>query len=588
MGDLLELLDENQFKVRAYRQAAQVIDTLPTPVSELVRDGTLTALPGIGEGIAGRIAELVEHGTFEEHDRLAARVPPGVLELLEIEGVGPKTVSSVWMGLGIRDIDALEVACRSGRILEAPRMGELRARAILQAIARHRARKGRMLLHRALWIADEIVARLREVHGALRVEACGSVRRRLETVGDLDVLVGSKDPGPVTRTFVGMPEVASVVSEGPTKSSVRLKVGLQVDLRIVAPETFGAALHYFTGSKAHNIALRTRALRRGIKLSEYGVFDREGRRLGGAEEKDVFEIVGLPWIPPEIREGSGEIEAAEAGKLPRLIEEKDVLGDMHVHSDASSDGQSSLDELADEGKKLGRRYLAITDHSRSRPLGLDADALRAHARQVASVDRKRGGRPKLLRGVEVDILPDGSLDLPRDVLTELDWVVASVHSHFTDPEERMTDRIVRALESGVVDVLGHPSGRLIGRRDPYAFDLQRVIDVAKKRGVALEINAQPERLDLSDKACRLARDAGVALVISSDSHAANHLANLRFGVWAARRGWIEAGDVLNTRPWPWDGGERNSERRRIHSEKREARARGGPGGTEGSPRRNER
>jgi len=546
MADILELTGGNPFKVRAYRQAAQVIDTLPGPVTELWHQGTLTELPAIGEGIARKIVELLETGRSGEHDKLAAKAPAGVVELLRLEGVGPKTVAGLWKGLGITSLDALEEACRDGRILELPRMGPARAKAIQEAIGRYRARAGRTLLHRALAHGETLAARLRRVPGVERVEMAGSVRRRRETVGDLDVLVAAERAEPVVRAFVNMPEVAAVVAEGPTRSAVRLRSGLHVDLRVLPPESLGAALHYFTGSKSHNIALRTRAVRLGVKVSEYGVFDREGRRLGGREEEDVFRAVGLPYIAPELREGAGELESAEQGHLPQLIEEQDVVGDLHVHSEASSDASPSLEELAEEAWRLGRRYLAITDHSRSRPLGLEAEALLEHAEHIRAVDRMLGGHPRLLAGVEVDILPDGSLDLPLELLAQLDWVVASVHSRLRDPCEVITRRVERAMRSGVVDLIGHPSGRIIGARDPCELDWARIFRVAREEGVALEINAQPDRLDLADKLCRQAKEAGVRFAICSDAHVASHLANLRFGVWVARRGWLEAGDVLNT------------------------------------------
>ncbi len=550
IADLLELTGGNPFKVRAYRQAAQLVDVHPEPISEVWRQGRLEELPGIGSGIAGKIAELLETGSCREHDKLAAGVPPGVMEMLRVEGVGPKTAQAAWKALGIEDLDALEQACRGGRILEAPRMGEKRAHAILEAIARHRARAGRVPLHRALSWAEAMVARLRAVPGAVRVETAGSVRRRKETVGDLDLLVGAADAGPVMRAFAGLPEVASLLAEGPTKSSARLRGGIQADLRVVPPEAFGAALHYFTGSKSHNIALRTRAVRMGLKLSEYGVFDRGGRRLGGATEEEVFRAVGLPFIPPELREGAGEIEAAEKGKLPRLVEEKDLLGDLHVHSRASSDGRSTLEELAAEGRRLGRRYLAVTDHSRARPRGLDPERLAEHAAAVRELDRRWGGKPHLLAGIEVDILPDGRLDLPEADLRRLDVVVAAVHSHLADPAERMTARVERAIRSGVVHVLGHPRGRQVGSRDASAVDLDRVVAAAAEQGVALEVNAMPDRLDLTDRGCRLARAAGVPVVISSDAHEKGQLQNLRYGVWVARRGWLEREDVLNALPLP--------------------------------------
>lgn len=550
IADLLELTGGNAFKVRAYRRAAQAADVHPGSLAEACRQGTLSELPGIGEGIAGKIAELVETGECREHARLAAQVPPGVLEMLRVEGLGPKTVSGIWRGLGVVDLAGLEDACRTGRILEVPRVGETRAAAILAAIGRHRARAGRMPLHRALELAEAMLGRLRKVPGVERAEAAGSLRRRKETVGDLDLLVASRDAGAVVRAFTRLPGVAAITAEGPTRAAVRLRAGIQADLRVLPPESYGAALHYFTGSKDHNVALRTRAVRMGLKVSEYGVFDRRGRRLGGAEEEDVFRAVGLPYIPPELREASGELEAAEAGTLPRLVEEGDLLGDLHVHSRASSDGRSDLDALAEAARALGRRYLAITDHSRSRPLGLDAARLAAHARAVRDLDARLGGRPHLLAGVEVDILPTGELDLPASALAGLDCVVAAVHAHLADPAPRATDRIVRALRSGVVHVLGHPGGRQIGARDASPLDLDRVLSVAREEGVALEVNAMPERLDLTDAGCRAARAAGVPVVISSDAHEASHLANLRYGVWVARRGWLEAKDVLNTLPLP--------------------------------------
>ena len=550
IADILELTGGSPFKVRAYRQAAQVVDIHPGPVAETWREGRLTELPGIGEGIAAKIGELVNTGECREHARLAALVPAGVLEMLRLEGVGPKTVEAVWKQLGIEDVGGLQEACRSGRILQVPRMGPVRISAILAAIERHRARAGRMPLHRALEYAEAMLGRLRRVPGVVRAEAAGSLRRRKETVGDIDLLVATANAAPVVRSFTHLSGVAEVLAEGPTKASVRLEAGIQSDLRVLPAESFGAALHYFTGSKSHNIALRTRAMKMGVKLSEYGVFDRHGQRRGGATEEEVFRSVGLPFIPPELREAAGEIEAAEQGRLPRLVEEGDLLGDLHVHSTASSDARSDLEELAAAARKLGRRYIAITDHSRSRPLGLDAEQLAENAAAVRRLDARPGQLPRLLAGIEVDILPSGALDLPEEALAGLALVVAAVHSHFHDPVEKNTERIVRALRSGVVQVLAHPTGRQIGSREGYALDLVRVLEVARKEGVALEVNAMPERLDLTDVGCRMAKEAGVPVVISSDAHHATHLANLKYGVWVARRGWLEAKDVWNTLPLP--------------------------------------
>ncbi|MBS1149597.1 MAG: polymerase family [Myxococcaceae bacterium] len=558
VADLLELTGGNAFKVRAYRQAAQLVELLPTPVSELWRQGKLTELPAIGERLAAHIEELLATGHYREHDKLLARVPPGLLELLKVEGLGPKTAALAWKRLHVKGLEDFEVACRSGALEKLPRMGPRRVAALLLAIERHRARKGRVPLYRALASAEAIVRQLREVPGVQAAEVAGSIRRRRETIGDLDLLVASLEVDAVIAAFKRAPEVQQLVASGPTRCTARLKSGLQADLRILPPQSFGAAMHYFTGSKSHNIEVRTRAMRQGLKLSEYGVFDREGRRLGGATEEDVFRLVGLPWIPPELREGAGEVEAAAAGRLPRLIEEADLLGDLHVHSEASSDGRSSVEELREEAGHLGRRYLAITDHSRSRPLGLEAGPMRALALEIHRLEAQVRRGPHLLTGVEVDILGDGELDLPLEVLAELDCVVASVHSHFSDSPEKMTRRIVRALRSGVVDVLGHPTGRQLGIRDPYAFDFQQVLEVAREQGVALEINATPDRLDLDDKHCRLAKEAGVRLVISSDAHHASQLANLRYGVWVARRGWLEREDLLNTLPL-------NQLKRRLHA-----------------------
>ncbi len=546
MADLLDLTGGNAFKARAYRGAAQIITLLPTPVSELWREGKLTELPSIGPRIAAHVAELVASGRFADHDALAKKVPRGLLEVLAVEGVGPKTASLAWKKLGVTDLAAFEAACRDGSLEALPRCGHRRALAIAAAIERYRARRGRVSLHLALQAAEALAAQLRRVGGVTAVEIAGSIRRRRDTIGDVDLLAAAADAEPVVRAFRQARSVEEVAASGPTRCTARLESGLHVDLRIVPPESFGAALHYFTGSKAHNIELRTRALRAGLKLSEYGVFDRKGKRLGGATEEEVYRAVGLPWIAPELREGAGEVEAAEAGRLPKLLELDALRGDLHVHSDASSDGHSTLDELLAEGARLGREYLGITDHSRSRPLGLDAERLRAHAAAVRAASARGRRGPALLAGLEVDILPDGSLDLPDAALEELDVVVASVHSHLSDAPAAMTRRIVRALRSGVVDVLGHPTGRQLGVRDAYAFDWDEVLRVAREEGVALELNATPDRLDLCDTHARLARAAGVALVISSDAHHHSQLGNLQYGVWMARRAWLEAGDLLNT------------------------------------------
>lgn len=549
MADVLELMGGNAFKVRAYRQAAQVVDLLPEPVGELIAASKLTDLPGIGARIAEHIGELCARGEFREHEELRGRVPPGVLDMLSVEGVGPKTAAAAWKQLGCTDLATFEAACREGRLAHLPRMGEARCRAIAEALERRRARQGRTPLYRALAHAEGLLTGLRKISCVTAAEAAGSLRRRCDTVGDIDLLVSTRDPERVMRALPEVASVAATVSEGHTKATLRLADGMNVDVRVVPPEAFGAALHYFTGSKTHNIALRTRAARMGIKLNEYGVFDRADRRIGGAREEDVFNAVGLPFIPPELREGTGELDAAASGKLPRLIEEADILGDLHVHSTASSDGHAPLEELAAAARRLRRRYLAITDHSRSRPLGITLAQLPDYVAEVRRANERCHGRPRLVTGIELDILAGGALDLPSDALETLDWVVASIHSRFNDPSAEITKRLVTAIQSGAVHAVGHPTGRQLGTRDPYELDLPRVLAAAREAGVALEVNAMPQRMDLNDKACRLAKDAGVKVVISTDAHSAEQLENLRYGVWAARRGWLEKSDVLNTRPW---------------------------------------
>ncbi len=547
MANLLELIGDNPYKARAYRRAARAVDTLPGPVDDLWRRGEVGSLPGVGQGLRARLEEILGSGDCRERRRLAAQVPPGVLEMLRLEGVGPKTASTAWRALGVTDLDALRQAASDGRLSKLPRMGPQRAKGIAASVERLRRRAGRTLLHRALGYAGSLSARLARVPGVERAEPAGSVRRRCATVGNLDLVVASRTPEPAQVAFREMPEVEKVLEEGPGHSAATLRSGLRADLRIVPPESFGAALLFFTGSRAHVEAMGARAQRGGLALRERGVFQ-GAKKVGGEREEEVFRAVGLPWIPPELREGEGELEAAERGALPALLEEADLAGDLHVHSESSADGRDSIEALLQEARRLGRRYLAITDHSRSRPLGLDALALAAQIDEVRSLDRRSPGGPRLLTGIEVDILPDGSLDLPVETLAELDWVVASIHAHLSDPPEQITRRLLRAIRSDAVDAIGHPTGRILEERDAYRFDLTAVLDAAAERGVAMEINAQPERLDLGDRASRLAASRGVRLAISSDAHALAHLSNLRYGAWVARRAWLRKSDVVNSSP----------------------------------------
>jgi DNA polymerase (family 10) len=551
LADLLELADEPAFRVRAFRTAARSIENLAEPCPERLRDGTLTDVAGIGEGCARRISELLHTGHLAELEKLRKKTPRGLSEIMHVEGMGPKSAELVWERLGIHNVDELEAAARAGKLHDLPRFGEKKEQKVLHAIDAYRRTTSRWKLSQAYPHADTLVAELRKVHGVLRVEPCGTIRRRRDTVGDIDILVAARprDAATVAAAFATLPEVREVVARGGTKVSVVLRAGIHADLRIVDADSWGAALHYFTGSKEHNIAVRTLALRKKLKLklNEYGVFDERGKRVAGATEEEVFAAVGLPWIDPVLRENRGELEAAAAGQLPKLVTRDQIRGDLHMHTRAT-DGRSSLEEMVDAARALGYEYIAITDHSPSLAMtrGLDPARLAEQGRKIRALGC---GDLHVLRGIEVDILPDGTLDLDDDVLRELDWVVASVHSKFDLPRAAQTRRIMRALERGVVDCLGHPTGRLIGEREPYDVDLEEVLKAARRTGAAVELNAFPDRLDLCDTHARLAKEVGVPVVISTDSHATTHLHNMSFGVDTARRGWLERRDVANTLPF---------------------------------------
>jgi DNA polymerase (family 10) len=550
IADLLELQGANPFRIRAFRRAAQTIANLPENVVTMLTAGSLNRVPGIGEGMISRIHEIIDRGDTTEHIELRNSLPPGLIEMMQIEGLGPKKIRLIYDELGIRSIDELEVAAMQGYLANLPRMGERTQANILKAIESYRRRStGRISLGNALPQGLAIRDALRQSAAVGQVELGGSCRRMQETIGDLDLLVASKTPTAVMDYFAALPQVREVMLRGDTKCSVRLNTGLQVDLRVVAPESFGAALHYFTGSKNHNIAIRDRGKRQGLKINEYGIFQENTQTLiGGKNEDDVFHAVGLPFIPPELREGSGEIEAAEAGTLPVLITAEDLQGDLHAHTNAS-DGQATAEEMAQAAIKLGYQYLAITDHSRSLTVahGLNESRLAEQSHQLRDLEQKLG-QLRILRGIEVDILVDGRLDLPLEVLGELDWVVASVHSHLKLSATQMTERIIKAMESGVVDCIGHPSGRLLGQREPYAVDLDQIIQAAQRLGVAMELNCHPDRLDLDAPHCRQAKSFGVLVAINTDSHTPWQLTMREFGIGTARRGWLETKDVLNAGP----------------------------------------
>jgi DNA polymerase (family 10) len=548
IADLLEIRDDNPFKIRAYRNGADIASNHPHELSQLDEAG-LREIPGIGKDLAVRIREIAETGDAEYHRELVAEFPPTILDLLHLQGVGPKTVAVLYRELGVRTLDDLEAAARDGRVRALRGMGPKKEALILKALDEQKRFAGRHLLPEAHDAAAALVAHLRERAPDAIIEPVGSLRRGCDTCGDLDLLA-SGAPESLMDDFVDYRSVERVLGQGDTKSSVLISGGFQADLRLVAADSRGAAMQYFTGSKAHNIALRDRAIRLGFKLNEYGLFTvADDARVAGEREEEIYAALGLDWVPPELRELRGEIEAAESHTLPRLIDRADLRGDLHTHS-TETDGRDPVRAMAEAAREAALEYIAVTDHSKSVAMANGMDERRAleHAERVRAVDRDGVG-VRLLAGIECDIKPDGALDLDDDCLAALDIVVASVHSAFNQDRQQMTDRLLRAIENRHVDILGHPTGRLILRREPYAFDVDAVIDAAARRGVALEINCQVDRLDLNDVHAKLARDKGVRLVISSDAHSRVAFGTLRWGVMVARRAWLRPEDVLNTRPY---------------------------------------
>ncbi len=549
MGDVLELRGQNAFRIRAYRRAAQNVESLTEDVEVVAREGRLEDIPGIGKDLAGKIREYLETGRVKEIEAAKRGVPAGVVELMNVPGVGPRTAKLLYERGGIRSVARLEVLARAGKLRGLPGIQAKTEANILKGIGIVRAGLERMPLGRALPIAEALAAALRRVGGVERAEIAGSIRRRKETIGDVDLLVTSTQPERAIKAFIGLPDVADVLEAGATKAAIRHREGIQADLRVVAPECFGAALAYFTGSKQHNIRIRERGVKRGLRISEYGVFrEKSGRRIAGATEEEVYASVGLPWIPPELREDAGEIEAALAGRLPVLVTVDDIRGDLHCHTKAS-DGQHTIEALVKAAAERGYEYIAVTDHSPSATIagGLSPRELRAHVRRVRAVQR-RYPQMLVLTGTECDILPDGRLDYPDELLAELDVVVAAVHGAFKQSRAEMTRRICRALAHPHVDVLAHPTGRLFGARAAVELDMDRVLRTAQRHGKAVEINAQPPRLDLNDLHARRAHALGVRVAIDTDTHVLDQLACMPFGVAVARRAWMEKAEVVNT--WP--------------------------------------
>jgi DNA polymerase (family 10) len=546
VADLLEILDENPFRVRAYRNAARTVGSLSQSVATMVEQAKdFTELPGIGKDLAAKIEEIVRTGNLAQLRDLEDRIPPQLIRLMKIPGLGPKRVKILYDQLNITSLEDLKRSAVAGEIRKLKGFGEKTEIAILAEMGREK-KEERIKLNVAEEVADGVVSYLKKVEGVSEVIVAGSFRRKKETVADLDILATCKRGAKVMDAFAAYGNIEKVVAQGDTRSTIVLRSGIQMDLRVVPETSYGAALHYFTGSKAHNIAVRTLGVKQGLKINEYGVFKGE-KQIAGKREEEVFDHVGLPFIEPELREGQGEIEAAQKGKLPKLITVKDIRGDLHAHT-KETDGRHSLEQMVEAARERGYQYVAITDHSKrlSMTHGFDAKRL---ARRNDEIDRLNGKLKgfSVLKSIEVDILEDGSLDLPDSILKELDLTVCSVHSKFNLPMKKQMERILRAMDNPYFNIFAHPSGRLINERPAYDVDMEELIKAAKERGCVMEVNAHPDRLDLADIHCKLAKDTGVKLVISTDAHSVNDYDLMRFGVWQARRGWVEKEDVLNTR-----------------------------------------
>jgi DNA polymerase (family X) len=548
VADLLDIEGANEFRVRAYRNAARTITTLSRNVADMVEEGAdLTELQGIGEDLAGKIEEIVKTGTLQQLQEIKQRTPAELAEMLDIAGLGPKRVQAIYKDLEITTLDELQEAAKEGEIRELEGFGEKTEQNILDELERE-PEKERTLLSVAEEYVGPLVGYLREVEGVEQVKVAGSYRRRKETVGDLDFLATGEEGERIIERFVEYKDVEEIVSQGQTRSTVLLRRGIQVDLRVVAQESYGAALLYSTGSKAHNLALRNMALDRGWKVNEYGVFEDE-ERIAGETEEEIYELLDLAYVVPELREDRGEIEAAREGELPQLVTLKDLRGDLQSHTKAS-DGHGTLEEMAEAAQEMGYEYLAITDHSQYVGVtqGLDSEELAEQMEEIERLNEKLEGF-RLLKAIEVDILEDGSLDLPDDILEKLDLTICSVHSKFNLSRDQQTERILRAMDNPNFNILAHPTGRRIQERRPYEVDMERLLEGALERGCFLELNAQPDRLDLDDLYCKMAKEMGVKLSIATDAHRPVELEHMRFGVGQARRGWLEPDDVLNTRSW---------------------------------------
>jgi len=547
MADILEFKNENPFKISAYRKASRVLGDLTQDIQEISESGELKKVPGIGEGMAQKIEEYLKTGKISKYEEVKKGVSDELIAMMEIPGMGPKTLAMIHKEKGISNLSGLEKAIENGSLIDLPKMGEKKAENIKRGIELLKASKGRMNLGVAFPLARRIVETLREKTGSRKIEWAGSLRRMRENIGDIDILATGPNHQKIVHAFTHLPEVKEVLASGETKASVIVEGGVQIDIRVVEEDSYGAALQYFTGSKGHNIHLRGIAKAKGIKINEYGIFKGE-KKIGGKEEQDVYKTLGMDWIEPELREDRGEIEAAQKKRLPKLVEEPEIRGDLHVHS-KWSDGTPLIEEIAKAAQKRGYQYVAICDHSKSLKIarGLDESRLLKQMEEIDRINEKLKGF-QVLKGTEVDILADGNLDLPDKVLEKLDFVVAAIHSGFKQEKEKMTKRIVRALENPFVHCLAHPTGRLLGARAPYEVDIDEVMEAAKRNGKALEINATLERLDLDDIHSRKAKEMGIKLAIGTDAHHLDQLWMISLGVGVARRGWLESPDLLNTLP----------------------------------------
>ncbi|BAU23790.1 DNA polymerase III [Caldimicrobium thiodismutans] len=544
-AELLEIKGDNPFRIRAYERAAQTIESLTKDIEELAKEGRLENLPGIGADLAGKIKEILKTGTLSLYENLKKEIPPVLLNFLEIPSLGPKKVKAIYEKYGIISLDELEKACLQHKIAKLPGFGLKTEENILKGIKLIKEKTGRRPLGEVLPLAEEVIALIKSRAPLLQIEVAGSIRRRKETVKDIDVLITSTHPLEVMKVVSSLPLVEEVLAFGETKTSVRLKMGMQMDVRVVEPSAWGSALAYFTGSKAHNIRIRELALERGLKINEYGVFRGE-ERIAGKTEEEVYAILGLPFIPPELREDRGEIEAALQGRLPQLVNYEDIQGDGHVHS-KYSDGMASLEEIMAKAEAMGLSWVAVCDHSQGLKVagGVPVEDLFKKKKRIEELNA-RSKKVKLVFGAEVDILSDGTLDYPDEVLKEIDFVIAAIHTGFQQTEKQITQRIVSALKHPLVHALSHPTGRVIGEREPYAVNMEEVMKTAKEHGKALEINCYYKRLDLNDIHVKACVEMGIPLIIGTDAHIVDQMEYLRLGVSVARRGWCEKKDLLNT------------------------------------------